>query len=191
MSGSSVLLAVPSTSSNRSHSLQRWSMRRLSFRIDQAGESLPQGLLRPLVEVAFKDRVLHPFPEVLERVGETVAPAIVGNIIGDQDQHGNWKGSYSWPSMSARESSSGTGRSGNRSISGEEVVIPQYRSGQFRRNGNTQRFADLYLSQSLNTDQGNSDSAHGWELWSEGSSQSLNTDQGNSDAGPRKPLGML
>jgi len=67
------------------------------FRIDQAGEPLPQSLLRPLVKAVFKDRVLHPFPEVLERVGETGAPAIVGNIIGDQDQDGNWKGSYSWP----------------------------------------------------------------------------------------------
>ena len=58
-------------------------------------------LLDPLAETvqgfgfqtAFKDGVLHPLPEVLQRVGETGPPTVVGNIIGDDDQHGKRKGS--------------------------------------------------------------------------------------------------
>jgi hypothetical protein len=60
--------------------------------------------------------------------------------------------------------------------------IPQYRSGQFGQKQGGDCPYDLQPSQSLNTDQGNSDKRHDMGgIIQSIRSQSLNTDQGNSD----------
>jgi hypothetical protein len=45
----------------------------------------------PLVEAAFEDGKLDPFSEILQRVSQPGAPAVLPDIIRDDDQHGKMK----------------------------------------------------------------------------------------------------
>ena len=56
-------------------------------------DPLPETVHSFGIQEAFKDGVLYPLPEILQRVGEAGSPTVVGYIIRDDDQHGKRKGS--------------------------------------------------------------------------------------------------
>jgi hypothetical protein len=51
-------------------------------RLDQRGDAGTQPGELVFLQIALKDRVLNPVPEVLEGVGQPRAAPVVGNIVG-------------------------------------------------------------------------------------------------------------